>query len=111
MEHQDWNTVVLTKKKEPPKSKLTSKPIFKSAPDVDIKLEAPPNLGQLICQARTVNNKTQKVLASELGIAAQVLARWETNKDIPNNAELAKIEKNLRIKLPRIKKTKLKSEN
>ena len=69
-------------------------------------MEAPSKLGQLICQMRTIKNKTQKVFAGELGISPQVLSRWETNKEIPTNTDLAKIERLLGIKLPRNKKVK-----
>ncbi len=43
----------------------------------------------------------------QLGISEQVLGRWETNKDIPNNSDIAKIEKVLKIKLPRCQKIKI----
>ena len=45
-------------------------------------------------------------MANEMGIAVTIITRWETNKEIPSNGELAKIEKNLGIKLPRVKKVK-----
>jgi len=33
------------------------------------------------------------------------LARWEANKEAPNNAQIASIEKLTKVKLPRCQKT------
>jgi len=104
MEHQDWNKVVFSNKKierPPPKN------FIKKDPNVLEKFVAPANLGVLISQARTTNTKSRKNMANELGISEQVLARWETNKETPENKDIAKIEKLLRIKLPRAKKVKI----
>ena len=49
-------------------------------------------------------------MANELGISEQVLGRWETNKETPENKDIAKIEKLLRIKLPRAQKVKIDEE-
>ena len=76
-------------------------------PPETIKIEAPKNLGQLICQARNTKKINQKTLANELQISISVLSRWETNKETPTNAVISKIEKKLGIKLPRNKKTKI----
>ena len=111
MEHQDWNPIIINKaddknkkvdKKE--KEKQTSNYV---PPPETIKMEAPKNLNQLISQGRTAKSKTQKQLATELGIAPSILSRWETNKEFPNNAQIATIEKTLGVKLPRAKKTKV----
>jgi ribosome-binding protein aMBF1 (putative translation factor) len=111
MEHQDWNPIVLNTKKEfENKSNKKDKEKEKSnyvPPPETIKMEAPKNLGQLICQGRAAKSKTQKQLAAELGISPSVLSRWETNKELPNNGQIAQIEKTLGIKLPRAKKTKV----
>ena len=114
MEHQDWNTVVIngkgTKDKLAENKEKQEKQSKYVPPPETIKMEAPKNLGQIICQGRTTKGKTQKVLSTELGISASVLSRWETNKETPNNAEIAKIEKTLGVKLPRSKKTKVDSD-
>jgi len=111
MEHQDWNPIIINKssdnnnnacKKE--KEKQNSKYV---PPPETIKMEAPKNLGLLISQGRAAKNKTQKQLASELGISSTILSRWETNKEFPNNGQIATIEKTLALKLPRAKKTKV----
>jgi ribosome-binding protein aMBF1 (putative translation factor) len=104
MEHQDWNKVVFSNKK-PEKPQV--KNVVKKDPNVVEKLVAPSNLGVRISQARTTNKKTRKQLANELGISEQVLSRWETNKETPENKDIAKVEKLLRIKLPRVKKVKV----
>lgn len=106
MNHQDWNSVIMNKTSKNVKNNETSKHISQKVPDEETKMEAPSKLGQLICQMRTTKNKTQKVFAGELGISPQVLSRWETNKEVPTNADLAKIERLLGIKLPRNKKVK-----
>lgn len=104
MDGQDWTPVIINK---PKPVKNTIQTNHEPNPDVDVKIEAPKNLGQQMCQARTTKSKTQKQLANELGIATQVISRWETNKEIPSNSDLAKIEKNLGVKLPRTKKIKV----
>ena len=110
MQHQDWNNIKFnntseTKKREEAKKTHSNK--VNDDPEV-VRLEAPKQLGQLISQARTAKGKTQKNLALELGISQQILGRWESNKEVPTNAEIAKIEKNLGIKLPRCKKVAAK---
>jgi len=112
MEHQDWNNIIIhTKQKvknKPTKSKSSeNKGTIKS--DInqgETKIVAPLNLCTLISQARTIQNKTRKILANELKISEQLLSRWETNKEIPTNKDIANIEKILKIKLPRTKKIK-----
>lgn len=108
MEHQDWNNVAFnnksdTKKREDAKKNNSNKV---SNPE-DVKIEAPKELGKLISQARTTKGKNQKELASELGVNQQILSRWESNKEIPTNLQIANIEKKLGIKLPRTKKIKV----
>ena len=105
MDNQDWTPIVFNKPSEK-KGKEVTKSKYVPPPET-IKMEAPKNLGQLICQGRAAKNKTQKLLASDLGISPSVLSRWENNKEFPNNAQIANIEKTLGVKLPRAKKTKV----
>ena len=111
MSHQDWNVVTFNsetvKKKEIIKNEKQKQLSNYIAEKGTIKLEAPKNLGTIISQARTTKNKTQKQLSAELGISAIILSRWESNKDNPDNAQIAKMEKILGIKIPRCKKVKL----
>ena len=107
MEHQDWNQITIynvaqNKQREEAKKQHSNKV---TNPE-EVKMEPPKQLGQQIAQARTTVGKNQKMLATEIGISAQILSRWETNKEIPSNADIAKIEKILKIKLPRCKKIK-----
>lgn len=104
MNHQDWQTVVLSNKKNVDEKKSKPNPNISKQ---ETKLVAPQNLGTLISQARTSIKKNRKELSMQLGISEQVLGRWETNKDIPNNSDIAKIEKVLKIKLPRCQKIKI----
>lgn len=113
MSHQDWNVVTFNSKTEKNNSSIKTekqKQISNFVPEKGtVKLEPPKNLGAIISQARTAKNKTQKILASEIGISVLILSRWESNKETPDNAQIAKIEKLLATKLPRCKKIKLES--
>tara|TARA_Y100000768_G_C23886579_1_gene637904 strand:- start:75 stop:407 length:333 start_codon:yes stop_codon:yes gene_type:complete len=105
MSHQDWNTVTFNNisnqiRKDNAK-KINSN---KTSDPEKTHLEAPKDLGKLISQARAANNKTQKQLSNEFGISHQILARWESNREFPNNAEISKLEKILKTKLPRCKR-------
>ena len=102
--HQDWNTITFTNSTNKAKQQEKNKVLSQKSTKENVKMEAPSNLGKLISQAR--NDKTRQYLANNLGIAATLLTRWETGKDIPTNSDIAKIEKILRVKLPRIKKVK-----
>lgn len=110
MDCQDWNTVTFNtpsqnKKKEEIKKIHSNK--VSNDPE-KVRMEAPKQLGQLISQGRNSKGKTQKVLAYELGISCQILAKWESNKEIPNNMQISQIERNLGVKLPRAKKVAAK---
>lgn len=114
MEHQDWNSITLNKKEE--KQKLLDKKersnsvSSKQFNPETTKLEPPKNLGQTIAQARTTKGLNQDALAKQCGMAKQVLNKWETNKETPNNSEIAKLEKILGVKLPRCKKVKVTND-
>ena len=107
MEHQDWNNITFTNKKQEKQEKKEKQNSNYVAPLETIKMEAPKLLGQLICQGRNAKKLTQKALSSELQISTSILSRWESNKEFPNNKQIADIEKKLGIKLPRMKKTKV----
>ena len=108
MEHQDWNNITLNNsntKQKTEQSKEVQKAISNRQFNPETtKLEAPKNLGLLIAQSRTSKKLTQDALAKSVGFSKQVLNRWESNKETPTNAEIAKLEKFLGIKLPRCKK-------
>ena len=111
MEHQDFKQI---KFENNPNKKIQNKEIQKKISqkqsednNEDIKIEIPKKLGLLISQARTAcGYKSQKEFATLLGVNIQLVSNWENNKITPTNAELANIEKKLKIEktLPRIKK-------
>jgi ribosome-binding protein aMBF1 (putative translation factor) len=107
MDHQDWNTITLTTKSTNARKAENNKKISQKISSQDVKIEAPPNLGKLIEQAR--GGKTRQILANRLGVAVTLLTRWETGKDIPTNSDIAKIERQLGVKLPRTKKIKIEN--
>ena len=108
MQHQDWNTITFKnnsdKKKREDAKKIHSN---KTANQEEVKIEQQKNLGQLIASARNGKNLNQKQLAAQLGVSSQILSRWESNKEVLTNAQIALIEKVTGVKLPRNKKTKV----
>ena len=110
MKHQNWEPIIFSRTNTQKQSE-NEKPISQQPYTEDVKVEAPKSLGQLICVARTTKSKTQKQLATELGISHTIISRWEIGKEIPSNAQIAAIEKKLGIKLPRCKKVKVHSED
>ena len=111
MNHQDWKPITISNNADKRKKQESAKKVSQLPSIEGVKLEAPSKMGQLICQARTIKNKNQKQLAVDLGISVQVLARWETNKELPSNADIAKIERILGTKLPRAKKIKSSNDD
>ncbi len=110
MDCQDWNTITfnnISKDKEKEQRKKIHSNKTNNDPE-KVRLEAPKELGKLIAAARTAKNLKRKDLALILGISEQILGRWESNITIPNNSEIANIEKKLQIKLPRCKKVTAK---
>jgi putative transcription factor len=71
------------------------------------KVEVPSNLGKMIEQARTTKKMTQQDLAKALVVHASIIKQYENGTIIPNNAFIAKIEKLVGVKLPRVKKIKI----
>lgn len=107
MDHQDFKPVIFGNTKNN-SSNSTNKEISKRnsqkpTPENTISV-SDKQLGKTIASARTTKGLNQKQLAQEAGISQQVLATWELNKQVPTNAEIAKLEKILGTKLPRNKK-------
>lgn len=107
MEHQDWKAVSLTTKKtvtfentNNPKPGLTK--------TKQLVIHEP--LGKLIAQSRLTLNSDQRRFAALLGVSTQMLSRWESNKELPNNAQIALIEKTTKVRLPRCKKVVVSEE-
>jgi len=107
MEHQDWNAVALNPKKNV-KCDNTSNP--KPKPIIVKQLVSSEPIGKLIAQSRLTLNKDQKQFAALLGVSQQMLSRWECNKELPTNAQIALIEKITKVKLPRCKKMVVSEE-
>jgi DNA-binding transcriptional regulator YiaG len=107
MEHQDWNAVALNAKKSV-KLDNTSNP--KPKPIIVKQLVSSEPIGKLIAQSRLTLNKDQKQFAALLGVSQQMLSRWECNKELPTNAQIALIEKITKVKLPRCKKMVVSEE-
>ncbi len=99
---QDWNTVVLSKtipvEKKPIKKEEEKEE--KPLPTVSVELKV------AIQQARLAMKMSQKDLAAKMCVPVAVIHTYENGTAIPNNAFVAKIEKILNTKLPRIKKPK-----
>jgi len=109
MEHQDWNAVALNAKKSV-KFDNTTNPNSKPKPIVVKQLVSNEPIGKLIAQSRLTLNKDQKQFAALLGVSQQMLSRWECNKELPTNAQIALIEKTTKVKLPRCKKMVVSEE-
>jgi DNA-binding transcriptional regulator YiaG len=104
MEHQDWKAVTLTAKKSV-KFENNVIPIPRTK---QLVIHEP--LGKLIAQSRLTLNSDQKRFAALLGVSTQMLSRWECNKELPNNAQIALIEKITKVKLPKCKKVVVSEE-
>jgi len=114
IDHKDRNIVKINasnKSKKPQQSPQTPQPPQSQQPQqpqMTTKIIMKEPLGKLIAQARVITGKTQKDLASMVGISQQVLSRWEANKELPSNAQIALLEKTLKVKLPRTQKVYIK---
>ena len=119
MEHQDFNQVILNSKKKKDSeviAKETQKRISQKVKDLaetleTVKIESDKKLGQQLSQARIAKgfNKQSDFVnefngKSNLKISLQIYTKWESNKEIPTNEQIAKMEKILGVKLPRNKK-------
>ena len=127
MEHQDFNTItfnnvssnskkVLDENKKEVQKKISQKQVTQATlgDNEVIKIQADKKLGQLLSQARLAKGfKTQGDFIKELNqktnlnISSQIYSKWENNKEVPTNDQIAKIEKFLSVKLPRNKKIKI----
>ena len=109
---QHWTPVILNKRNTDTKnmdSKNTSTKNIDGDRPVKYRLTVPKELGQMISQARNAQNKTQKILALELGISLQILSQWENGKftQMPSNLQIANIERVLKTRLPRLQRVRI----
>ncbi len=126
MNHQDWSTVVFSTQHKPVKRQVNSvstakseKPSLPHRPQLSeeakriISLEnETENLKHIkvtqelkiaIMQARTSKNMKRSDVAKLLNTNEKQIADYENGKIIPNNQFIAKLEKALCTKLPRVK--------
>ena len=123
MEHQDFNTITFNTKSEKAKKqetteikkKISQKQVTTNDNEI-IKVESDKKLGQLLSQSRlTLGFKTQTDFIKELNqktnmnVSQQIYSKWESNKEAPTNEQIAKMEKVLKVKLPRNKKIKIEN--
>lgn len=126
MEHQDFKTVVLNnvsvkekkavdQNKKEVQKRISQKQVSSNDNEV-VKVQADKKLGQLLSQARLAKGfKTQGDFIKELNqktnlnISPQIYSKWESNKEVPTNEQIAKMEKVLTTKLPRNKKIKIEN--
>lgn len=114
---QDWNTIIFNSKdnkQKTEKNKEIQKKISqKVVNNEETKIVADKKLGQILSQARLAKGiNKQSDFVNELNkvglnISVQIYSKWESNKEIPTNEQIAKMERVLSIKLPRNKKIKI----
>jgi ribosome-binding protein aMBF1 (putative translation factor) len=104
MEHQDWNSIKINTPAVKNNDMTTKTHVSLNKVNKVEKVIMKEPLGKIIAQARVINGKNQKELASIIGISQQILSRWEANKDLPTNSQIALLEKTLKVKLPRCQK-------
>ena len=115
MSHQDWNPVIFKSKQKVEQSNYNQesgkKKVIITQRDRNLdssEVEAPPkidnDLRKAIQQGRQSKNLTQKELAQLVGVQQSEITNYENGKAIPNNQFIAKLEKKLGCKLPRVRK-------
>lgn len=105
MSHQDWKVVTFDTKKSPDKKQISSQlPSKKEYTMVN------KDFPLALQQARNAKSLTQKVLSNRLNIDATDLNAWERGTRLPSNDIIARLSKELGVKLPRNTKVLKKSE-
>ena len=106
MQHQDWNNITFTPKKDETNKKYKAKSISQKNSNLDYELKPQLSLSKTIMQARNTKGLKQTDLSKLIGISNLILQRWESGKEFPNNQQIANLEKILETKLPRLLKIK-----
>lgn len=116
MDHQDWSNVVFNSSERTKiinNKQKTVTNISQNKTKIEKNLDSndvnpPPKIGVelklAIQKARLSKNLTQKALALQIGVPITDINNYENGKAIPNNQFIAKLERSLGCKLPRIKK-------
>ena len=106
MDHQDWNNITFTPKKDLIDKKNKDKSISEKGSNIQYEFKAPLSLSKTIIQARNTKGLKQTDLSKQLGVSNLILQRWELGKEFPSNQQIANLEKILGSKLPRLLKVK-----
>ena len=104
MSHQDWKIVTFDVKTKPDNKKQISSQLPSKKEYTFVNKELPLALQQ----ARNSRNLTQKILSNKLNLVGTDLKAWERGLKIPSNDIIARLSKELGVKLPR--NTKLLKE-
>tara|TARA_B100000497_G_C7290931_1_gene199528 strand:+ start:67 stop:387 length:321 start_codon:yes stop_codon:yes gene_type:complete len=104
MSHQDWKIVTFDVKTKPDNKKQISSQLPSKKEYTFVNKELPLALQQ----ARNSRNLTQKILSNKLNLVVTDLNAWERGLKIPSNDIIARLSKELGVKLPR--NTKLLKE-
>jgi len=112
MEHQDWTPVVFHKPKQESKTVTSNKlPVLSkktkelmNSNEAGVLPKVSMEFRKIMQSARTSKKLSQKQLATMLQVPPKTIAEYENGKAMPNNQFIAKMEKVLQTKLPRIKK-------
>lgn len=110
LEHQDWTTIKVNKKKTKEEVKESTnnkkKPVDLNAKKIEKKVEEDdlkhkkitPELKQQIIQSRCALSLTQKQLAQKCNFPLQIINDIETGKAIYNHVHINKIKRVLKMK-------------
>ena len=96
MSHQDWKVVKFDTKKSSDQKQISSQLPSKKEYTVVNK-----DIPLALQQARNAKNLTQKILSNRLNIDATDLNAWERGTRLPSNDIIARLSKELGVKLPR----------
>lgn len=96
MNHQDWKVVTFDTKKSPDKKQISSQ-----FPPKKEYIMINKDLPLALQQARNAKSLTQKVLSNRLNIDVTDLNAWERGTRLPSNDIIARLSKELGVKLPR----------
>lgn len=96
MSHQDWKVVKFDTKKSSDKKQISSQLPSKKEYTVVNK-----DLPLALQQARNAKSLTQKILSNRLNIDTTDLNAWERGTRLPSNDIIARLSKELGVKLPR----------
>ena len=114
MSGQDWAQITIGTKAPPPAAgpkwrgsvNVTSKGIPTAKLDAETEELRHKTVGKdlslAVQSARTAKGLTQKQLAHQLNVQHSVVADYEAGRGVPNNAFVAKMERVLAVKLPRV---------